>query len=270
MCTKLAQSAIASLMTVVALAAANVTEMRGHIKVNGKDGGSIPLEEGARVEVGSRIITGSDGFAILRFDDGQVIALEKNTDFSIDEFRFNQAQPETGNAFFSMLRGALRAVTGLIGQRNKAAFRLNTPTATIGIRGSDWMAALQNNSLYTGVKTGGIVVQNGGSSLLVNAGQYSATLGTSASQLVSLSQLPANVFGSLPNLSLGAVSSSTAGSAGGASAGTESSMAGVFGGAGSTAIAVGVGIAAVVAVTSDSSDGSTTHHSSTTHETGPQ
>ncbi|MGQ5523947.1 FecR family protein [Chitinimonas sp. PSY-7] len=264
MCSKLAQSILASLLTVTALAAANVTTVRGQISVTGKDGSSKPLVDGARVEAGSKIVTGSNGFAILRFDDGQVIALEKNTDFTIDQFRFNRAQPEDGNAFFSMLRGTLRAVTGLIGQQNKAAFRLNTPTATIGIRGSDWMAALQGNSLYTGVNAGGITVKNGANSLLVDAGQYSATAGANASQLVSLSQLPAGVFGSLPNLSLGAVSTSAAGSA---SVGAETGAAGgVLGGVGSTAIAVGVGIAAVVAVTSDSDDSSSTHHSSTTHQ----
>ncbi|PHV09865.1 FecR family protein [Chitinimonas sp. BJB300] len=262
MLSKLVQSLIAFLLAAAALAAANVTAARGQITVTGRDGSSKPLDSGARVEAGSKIVTGSNGFAILRFDDGQVIALEKNTDFTIDQFRFNRAQPEEGNAFFSMLRGSLRAVTGLIGQQNKAAFRLNTPTATIGIRGSDWMAALQGNNLYTGVNSGGIVVNNSANQLLVNAGQYSMTAGAGTSQLVSLSQLPAGVFGSLPNLSLGAAAST----AGGASAGAETaSTAGVFGGVGSTAIAVGVGIAAVVAVTSDSDDSSSTHHSSTTH-----
>ncbi len=254
MLVRLAHALLALGLCVNALAAANVTTARGQVNVTLPDGSSRVLESGARVESGSKIVTGANGFALLRFDDGQLIALEKDTDFSIEQYRYNRAEPGAGSAFFSMLRGSLRAITGLIGQSNKAAFRLNTPTATIGIRGSDWMASLLQNNLYTGVNSGGINV----GATVVNAGQYSATLGSSATQLVSFSQLPAGVFGSLPQLSLGGLSAGSASS--GASAASGGGIAGVSTGT----IAVGVGVAGVVAITS-SNDDATNNHATPSH-----
>lgn len=259
MLVRLAHALLALGLCVNALAAANVTTARGQVNVTLPDGSSRLLESGARVESGSKIITGANGFALLRFDDGQLIALEKDTDFSIEQYRYNRAEPGAGSAFFSMLRGSLRAITGLIGQSNKAAFRLNTPTATIGIRGSDWMAALLQNNLYTGVNSGGIGISNAAGSLGLSAGQYSATLGTNASQLVSFSQLPAGVFGSLPQLSLGGL---TAGSAStGASAASGGGIAGVSTGA----IAAGVGLAGAIAITSSTDDTPSSHTTPSHH-----
>lgn len=260
MLVRLAYALLALGLCVNALAAANVTTARGQVNVTLPDGSSRLLESGARVESGSKIVTGANGFALLRFDDGQLIALEKDTDFSIEQYRYNRAEPGAGSAFFSMLRGSLRAITGLIGQSNKAAFRLNTPTATIGIRGSDWMAALLQNNLYTGVNSGGIGISNAAGSLGLSAGQYSATLGTNASQLVSFSQLPAGVFGSLPQLSLAAASSTAGSAASGASTASGAGIAGVSTGT----IAVGVGIAGVVAITS-SNDDATNNHATPSH-----
>lgn len=256
MLVRLAHALLALGLCLPVLAAANVTTARGQVNLTLPDGSSRPLQSGARVESGSKIITGANGFALLRFDDGQLIALEKDTDFSIEQYRYNRAEPGAGSAFFSMLRGSLRAITGLIGQSNKAAFRLNTPTATIGIRGSDWMAALLQNNLYTGVNAGGI---NVGSTAVVS-GQYSATLGGAPTQLVSFSQLPANVFGSLPQLSLGAASSTAGSAASGASTASGAGIAGVSTGT----IAVGVGIAGVVAITS-SNDDATNNHATPSH-----
>ncbi|QDQ28112.1 hypothetical protein FNU76_18140 [Chitinimonas arctica] len=250
-------SLLSLLVATSALAAANITSSSGTVFVTTAEGTRSALVTGNRVENGSQIVTGNNGLVVMRFDDGQVVALEKNTDFRIKQFRFTAAAPEQGNAFFSMLRGSLRAVTGLIGRGNKAAFRLETPTATIGIRGSDWMAALQNNGLFTGVNNGGIVINQGANTLLVDAGQYSATLGANTSQLVSFSQLPANVFGSLPNLSL----SAAAGSASAGSVGSTAGTAGVSGGA----IAAGAAVAAGVAATSNSDDSTATHHSPPSH-----
>ncbi|WP_374538179.1 FecR family protein [Chitinimonas taiwanensis] len=259
MLVRLAHALLALGLCVNALAAANVTTARGQVNVTLPDGSSRLLESGARVESGSKIVTGANGFALLRFDDGQLIALEKDTDFSIEQYRYNRAEPGAGSAFFSMLRGSLRAITGLIGQSNKAAFRLNTPTATIGIRGSDWMAALLQNNLYTGVNSGGIGISNAAGSLGLSAGQYSATLGTNASQLVSFSQLPAGVFGSLPQLSLGGLTAGSASS--GASAASGGGIAGVSTGA----IAAGVGLAGAIAITSSTDDTPSSHTTPSHH-----
>ncbi|QNM96250.1 FecR family protein [Chitinimonas koreensis] len=252
------------LCSMAALAAATVTDSAGEVRIRAADGTLSAGAVGARVLEGATVLTGPNARAAMRFDDGQIIGLEKDTEFKVESFRYNAAQPASGNVFLSMVKGSLRAITGLIGRNNKQAFRLTTPTATIGIRGSDWMAALLNNSLYTGVTSNGISITNGANTLLVDAGQYSATLGVNASQLVSFSQLPANVFGSLPNLSIGGAN--WAGDvAGGASSGG-GSVAGTAGASGLSGgmIAAGVAVAGAIAATSND-NGSTTTHATPSH-----
>lgn len=246
------------LCSMAAMAAATLTDSAGDVRIRAANGTLSAGTVGARVLEGATVLTGPNARAAMRFDDGQIIGLEKDTEFKVESFRYNAAQPESGNVFLSMVKGSLRAITGLIGRNNKQAFRLTTPTATIGIRGSDWMAALQNNSLYTGVTSNGISITNGANTLLVDAGQYSATLGANASQLVSFSQLPANVFGSLPNLTIGGANW-TGDVAGGASSG--GGAAGTAGASGLTGgmIAAGAVVAGAIAATSSSSDSPSSH-----------
>src|SRR5690606_26622616 len=93
-----------------------------------------------------------------------------------------EAEPED-NAFFRLLKGGFRAVTGLIGKNDRERFRVRTPVATIGIRGTDFEARLcdgdcfditpiPQDGLYTGVFSGGINLTSGAGSFDRDAGQY--------------------------------------------------------------------------------------------------
>ena len=62
--------------------------------------------------------------------------LSPQSAFRIEEHEFKPQQPDESNSFFSFLQGGLRLVTGLVGKLNQPAFRVATPTATIGIRGT--------------------------------------------------------------------------------------------------------------------------------------
>jgi hypothetical protein len=69
--------------------------------------------------------------------DGCFVAIRPNTQMKFDQFVFNGKQDGSERSFFSLLKGGFRAVTGLIGSRNKRNYRIKTPSATIGIRGTD-------------------------------------------------------------------------------------------------------------------------------------
>lgn len=223
-----------------------LTDLRGDVQVKNAAGATRIASVNEAVLPGESVITGPNSQVVLKFEDGHVVALKDGTDFVVRSYRYEAAAPEQNSMLLTLVKGGLRSLTGMLGRANKQSFELRTPTATIGIRGSDWMAAMQANNLYTGVNSGGIVVNNAANSLPINPGQYSATLGNGATQLVSLSQLPVGVFGSLPQLSLGA----------GIAAGTA--------GVSASAVAIGVAAAGVLtAVAGD--DNSSTSHSSTTH-----
>jgi hypothetical protein len=58
----------------------------------------------------------------------------------VEKFAYEEAKPENDGVIFGLIKGGLRSITGLLGKRNHERFVLNTPTATIGIRGTTFIA----------------------------------------------------------------------------------------------------------------------------------
>lgn len=137
---------------------------------------SMPLDDNTIVTTGDR------SRAVLKFEDGQLIVLRSNTSFRINQYHYNAERVENSNIFFSLLKGGMRAVTGLIGERNKQAFKLSTPNATIGIRGTDFMLELQAEieSMLGQVTQGSVIMQTATSTGQFNAGQTAFVASPSA------------------------------------------------------------------------------------------
>lgn len=141
----------------------------------------------SQVEGGDTLVTSDGGYAQIRFIDNQQVTLRPNTQLRIDEYRFSESNREEDSAIMSLIKGGLRAITGLIGKRSRPeSYRLRTPTATIGIRGTHYGALMcqddclggdsgipeLENGLYVEVADGGIVVGNDAGSQDFDAGQF--------------------------------------------------------------------------------------------------
>src|SRR2546422_17862 len=100
----------------------------------------LRLFRGVAVESGDQIHTGSDGKVLIVFTDSGLVWIRANSDFVVDEYSYTQGGREA--AFFSLLKGGARSVTGLIGRRTRSNFRLRVPVATIGIRGTDFSVVM--------------------------------------------------------------------------------------------------------------------------------
>ena len=100
----------------------------------------LRLSRGAAVESGDQIHTGNDGKVLVVFTDSGLVWIRANSDFVVDEYSYAQGRREA--AFFSLLKGGARSVTGLIGRRARSNFRLRIPVATIGIRGTDFSVVM--------------------------------------------------------------------------------------------------------------------------------
>lgn len=97
------------------------------------------LAKGDAITQGDVINTGGRGFAVIGLEDGTKMTLRPNTSFAIDKF---SQKPNEENLLMRLLRGGLRAVTGVIAKRSSEAVKINTTTATIGIRGTEFDARL--------------------------------------------------------------------------------------------------------------------------------
>jgi hypothetical protein len=86
---------------------------------------------GAEVRSGDVVQLGEQSNAQIYFTDSSVVALRPETEFRIRDYAFQAQQPETGHAFFNLIKGGTRTVTGLIGRRNRESYSVDTPVATI-------------------------------------------------------------------------------------------------------------------------------------------
>ena len=140
---------------VLAAPAGQITQSSGYVALSSPTGGPKAVGSGEAVETGQTVTLGDNARAVIKFQDGQIVALKSKSIFKVNSYKYDQASPEKGESFFSLLQGGLRAVTGLIGNNNKAGWKLATPTFTIGIRGTDFMAVV-NQGVYVKVDAGAV------------------------------------------------------------------------------------------------------------------
>lgn len=177
--------------------AGDITLLTGRATAAGVSGEIRPLAKDGVVYAGEMINTGPNSYLNIKFTDGGRVLLRPNSRFQIEEYRYKErastankagsspnvaAEPE-GNSLFRLLKGGFRAVTGLIGKENRENYKVRTPVATIGIRGTDFEARICQgdcfdispapaDGLYTGVFNGGIQLNNEAGSFDRDAGQY--------------------------------------------------------------------------------------------------
>jgi hypothetical protein len=90
------------------------------------------LSEGARVHLNEILETGAASHAELELDDDTKLALGPNGRLTLDEYAVGGAEESPGIAL-TVLKGAFRFVTG---ESDKDAYRIDTPSATIGVLGT--------------------------------------------------------------------------------------------------------------------------------------
>jgi len=112
-----------------------VVRLTGEVSAVRQGGAPRPLSQGAPVLVGDEIITGRQATAVIGFRDQSRVALEPQTVFRVDSYSFGRGEA-TDNVAMRLLKGGLRAFSGLIGKRNPSAVSVSTVVATLGIRGT--------------------------------------------------------------------------------------------------------------------------------------
>ncbi len=138
------RAALAVLLLVVcaplyAAPAGKVLYARGNVSAQAPGGGLRIIASGAPVAVGDAVSTAEESFALIELIDHERITLRPDTTFAITAFDQTAGQESVA---LNLLKGGIRALTGLFGKRRPDSFRLTTPVATIGIRGTDFSARI--------------------------------------------------------------------------------------------------------------------------------
>lgn len=109
----------------------------GEVALIKPDGAARSAGKGSEIIEGETVVTGREAQAQIVMADQAVIAVRPETRLKIEMFRYAGNDDENDRSFFALLRGGFRAITGQIGRIHRNGYRVRTPNATIGIRGTD-------------------------------------------------------------------------------------------------------------------------------------
>lgn len=119
----------------VANSVATLTALQGQVDIQ-REQASLEATLGMKLEEKDNIQTQKNSKAQIIFSDETVITIGKNSNFSIEEYLYDENNEPV--AKFNMLSGAMRTITGKIGKIAPKKFMVKTKTATIGIRGTNF------------------------------------------------------------------------------------------------------------------------------------
>jgi|GEM_PF-1392935 len=167
--------AVAAQATGGKAAAGKVVLLAGQITAVNQSGQVRKLAKDDPVFAGEIINSGIGSYVNLRFSDGGFFLLRPETRFQIEDYQYGGPDPstakadqkiapaqgapaptvaaplvtaakgttsQTSRAFFRLVKGGFRSVSGLIGKVSREDYRISTPVATIGIRGTLFTARL--------------------------------------------------------------------------------------------------------------------------------
>ena len=136
---------------------ARVSMAVGDAQRIGASGQVTPLSLGTQLSEQDRIITGKDAMVILIFSDQARVALRPDSELLIRRYKVDPNGAET-ELQLDLLRGTVRQISGRAAQKQPERYRLNTPIAAIGVRGTDFLAKSGEGLVEAYVHEGAIVV----------------------------------------------------------------------------------------------------------------
>jgi len=155
-----------------AAGAARIDFSSGQVMAVSTSGGQRAVTKGAEIANGEAVVTGTEGRAQLRFSDGAMISLQPGTEFKIDNYQFSGKGGDEERGFFSLIKGGMRTITGLIGRSNRGNYKVTTSVATIGIRGTEYTAGYaSDNEVLVHTGEGLVEVCTGAGCVVLGAGE---------------------------------------------------------------------------------------------------
>lgn len=174
--------------------AASVLFAAGEVQVLSANGQARELKTGGSVDSGETVKTGK-GHVQLRMVDGAMMSLGERTVLRLDDYHLAGPAGDDERGFMRLLGGALRTISGSIGHPRVDRYKLDTPSGTIGIRGTEYTVDL-SDGLRVGVVGGRVAVCNDGGCVDVPKGSSAFTRSAKVKPVVSAKPLvslaPAN------------------------------------------------------------------------------
>jgi hypothetical protein len=133
---------LALALAVALPAAADIGQIKtrkGQVSVERK-GQQLPAEVGMQLEAADTLKTGADGSVGITMRDNSLLSAGPNSILSLQHFEFD---PTTHQGRFDaqLQRGTLAVVSGRIARQSPQAMTVRTPSAQLGVRGTDFVVS---------------------------------------------------------------------------------------------------------------------------------
>ena len=185
--------------------AARIIHTTGTVGIQGDDGAVRLASINSGVRTGDTVTTEKNSVVRLQFKDGAQITLRPESAFVVKDYNYEASAPLKDSFVSSLVKGGMRAITGLVGKRgNRDAYKNDAQVATMGIRGTRYglrlcesggglsncndiviigkAVSVPKDGLYIEVTEGAVGVANNAGEKIVNAGElaYVADINTLA------------------------------------------------------------------------------------------
>lgn len=141
---RVTRASIAAALVALAFPAAAPAADAGQVKIARgaawieRGGVRRPAEVGAKVQESDVIATGPDGAVGITFADDSLLSIGPSSTLVIEHFSFDPTTQRGG--FESTLRGGtLSAVSGRLTRQSPEAMKVRTPSAILGVRGTEFL-----------------------------------------------------------------------------------------------------------------------------------
>ncbi len=123
------------------------------------------LARGSTIYLEDSVLSAENSRAQIKFADGSLIGINPNTEFRVQVFRQSGS---TSQFTTEVVRGGLRFLSGKISKENPDAVTFNTPTATMGLRGTMGEIYIGEDGNTLGAcETGAITLSNESGTLMI-------------------------------------------------------------------------------------------------------
>lgn len=130
----------------------------GMAKLIGTNGAARTIDRGTAIHVGDLIETAAGGHVHLRFVDGARLSVRPSSRLQVENYSRTGDQADLTTIKFRLDEGVVRSITGAWGEAARERFRLNTPVAAIGVKGTDFIVKSDANNTQATVYTGAILL----------------------------------------------------------------------------------------------------------------
>lgn len=138
-----------------------VSLVLGRAYLETSNGGTITrslITSGTTVRATDRILTQANGHVHIRFVDQALVSVRPDSRLEIVQYEYHADQPQRSSIKLNLQEGVTRSISGQGASAARERFRLNTPIAAIGVRGTDFVVSASPRAVRALVNEGAIVM----------------------------------------------------------------------------------------------------------------